>query len=372
MTYSLRREFVVSTDGKMRQAGTVDPHDEFVDAWREMCEQSLFVFTYLVLGRTYLTPTLHMPVCNWLQKTPAYRKMLLLPRRHAKTSIVSHGLPLHILIQPENGLYMPEKAGSDCRILLVGETDTRATDNLRVLRNVLTSNMLFRAFWPHLIWDNPRRESDKWNEKELIIPRKENYPDPSIRATGVGSAIVGARHDVHIKDDLVSEEAANSEVVMDTVIRWHKNSRALFDSPGKSLEFIIGTRWAVHDLYSSILTEDPTVDYVIRSIVEGGVPIYPEVFSLDDVDRLDREFGIMFPLLYMNNVGDPQLIDFHETELRFFELAEETCSFEVDPRDADLIEKYGAPPKPVDVGEGKPLDWTLLGRRAAYLNAKAG
>lgn len=367
----IHREFVKDRFGRLRQAGTVDPNDAYIQRLREICESNLFAFAYLVLGRTYLTRDLHLPICAWLQRTPPYRKMLLLPRRHAKTSIVSHALPLHILIQPPGGHYIPEKAGNNCRIMLAGETEDRATGNLSVIRNVLEKNELFRGFWPHLVWDQPRREASQWHQKALVIPRDENYPDPSIRAIGVGGAIVGARHDVHIKDDLVGEEAANSEVVMTSTINWHVNSRALFDDPDRSIEYIIGTRWAVNDLYSYITTEDPTVAYIVRSIVEDGATIYPEVFTLETVERLENEFGLMFPLLYMNNIGDPKLIDFQEAMLRFYEPDGDYLMYEREPRDDLIEERFGAGISPqVSIKRGEPLDWGKLAARAEYLTAK--
>lgn len=358
----IQLELIADRRGRLRQAGTVDPSGGFVDFWRSWCEQSLFVFCYVVLGRSYLTRGLHFPICNWLQRTPPYRKMLLLPRRHAKTSIVSHGLPLHILVQPEDGLYIPGKAGCDARILLAGETMLRATDNMRVMRNVMESNDLFRGFWPHLCWERPQRDAEKWNEIALVLPRSTDYPDPSLRAIGVGGAIVGARHDVHIKDDLVGEAAANSAVEMSSVIRWHTNSRALFDDPNKSLEFIIGTRWAVHDLYSTVMNDDVSVEYLVRSIVEDSVPIYPEVFDLPSIERLEREFGVMFPLLYMNNIGHPDIVDFRIEDLRFYTLSDGNLTYDMDPRDAILEAAYGpkAPPKPA---RGEVLN---IGRLSRY------
>ena len=215
------------------------------------------------------------------------------------------------------------------------------------------------------------RDAEKWNEVSLVVPRNIDYPDPSIRAIGVGGAIVGARHDAHVKDDLVGEAAANSEVEMANVIRWHINSRALFDDPNRSLEYIIGTRWAVNDLYSYIMAEDPSVDYVVRSVVEDGEPIYPEVFSLDDIKRLEREFGVMFPLLYMNNIGHPELVDFNEGDLRFFDEAQDIVYYDDDPRDDQLEQHYGAP-QPVFVQRGERLDFSKLARRKQWYLQRYG
>ena len=203
----------------------------------------------------------------------------------------------------------------------------------------MENNDLFRGLWPHLVWDNPRKQGATWNDHELTIPRTEDYPDPSIRAIGVGGAITGARHDVHIKDDLVTEEAANSVVVMEGAIDWNTNSRALMDDPNRSLEYIIGTRWAVKDLYSHVMETDPTMSSLVRSIVEDGQCIYPEVFDLAIVDRLKVEFGAMFALLYMNNIGDPDLIDFPEEGLRKFALRDGVCYFTDDVRDLSMVEE---------------------------------
>lgn len=335
---AVHREFVSDRMGRIRQAGTVDPSGLAVDKFRRICERSLYHFCLFVLNRQYLTRDLHSPACNWLMHTPPYRKLLLFPRRHAKTSMVSHGLPLHIVIQPEGGVYMPEKEGCDMRILLAGESSERAQGNMRVLRNVMESNTTFRGLWPHIAWEKPKRDATKWNETALIVPRNENYPDPTIFAIGVDGSITGARHDVHIKDDLVSEKAANSPTVMEGVIRWHRNTRALFDDPDTSLEFIIGTRWAVHDLYSWVIMNDPSVASLTRSIIEDGTIIYPEAFTMETIDRLKIEFGIMFPLMYMNNIGDPDLVDFTEEDLRFFLLDGNVCDYEHTQFD-DALEK---------------------------------
>lgn len=333
-------KLIADKKGNLRQAGTVDPVGDLIEEIKRKCEEDLFYFCVYVLKRDYLTETLHAPVCDWLTKCPPVRKMLLLPRRHAKTSIVSHGLPLHILIQPEeNNPYQPGMAGCDMKILLAGEVEKRAAENMQVIRLVFENNVEFRGMWPHLCWENPRRQASAWNNTSLVIPRNVHFPDPTIRAAGAGGAITGTRPHVAIKDDIVSEEAANSPVVMQSAIEWHRNTRALYENQDTSLEYIIGTRWAVQDLYSHIIENDPTVEPMIRSIVEDGKPIYPEAFTLESVEALRKSMGVMFALMYMNNVGDPDLVDFPEEELRFFRRNGNILEFMNDLRDATLEKK---------------------------------
>jgi hypothetical protein len=213
---------------------------------RKRAEESLYFFCKGILNRHFLTPALHKPVCEFLQTIPPFRKLVLMPREHAKTAIVSGGLPLHIIIQPAaTNIYFPGLEGSECRIMLAGENLRMARKNLRVIESTHSENKLFRALWPHRVWEQPRRQSKAWNQDALIFPRDNEWPDPTLWALGVDGAVTGARPNVMIKDDLVSVEAANSDVVMDSAIEWHRVSRALLDtyeieSGMQSLEFIIG------------------------------------------------------------------------------------------------------------------------------------
>jgi hypothetical protein len=240
------KEVIVDKNGLPRHAGSDTQEGLFVRGFKRAAERSLFLFCKAVLNRHFLTDRLHRPVCEFLQKVPPFRKLVLMPREHAKTATASGGLPLHIIIQPaETNIYFPGMEGSECRIMLAGENMRMAKKNLRVLEEVHSGNKLFRALWPERVWEAPRRESKLWNQEALIFPRQNEWPDPTIWAIGVDGAVTGSRPNVMIKDDLVSVEAANSDVVMDTAIEWHKASRALLDryevSTGlQSLEFIIG------------------------------------------------------------------------------------------------------------------------------------
>ena len=329
--------------GQARQAGAEIADGQWIGGLRERAEKSLFVFAKGILGRTYLTRSLHKPVCTWLQTRPPDRKMLLMPREHCKTTIVGHALAPHILIQsPENNPYFPGQPGEDQRVTLVGETDQRSKDSLRVIKAAYEQNEILRALWPHRLWDEPAKQSRKWNDNEIILPRREEYPDPSIRAIGVGGAVTGSHPSVLIKDDIATLDAANSVTIMQTAIQWHVASRALINAPG-TLEFIIGTRWAVNDVYEYIQTNDPSVEVMVRSVVENGEPIYPEMFSMDKVAQLQKEFGVLFPLLYMNSAADPTLVDFDVQMLRSFTIVDGKLRFREDERDLALVERMRMP-----------------------------
>jgi len=382
------REIVVDKTGTPRQAGATQPEGQFIRKFKVICEQNLHVFSKGVMGRAYLTDHLHLPTSDFLQKVPPYRKCLLMPRDHAKTSIVSHCLPPHILIQPaSHNIYFPGMEGCECRILLGGSSAGRAEKNLKVIANAFVANPVMRALWPHRCYENERHAKSvapKWNAQEITIPRMEAWPDASVFAVGVGVEVAGARPNVMIKDDLIGREAANSEAMMRDAIDWHRASRALMDEYEKdtgmeSLEYIIGTRWAVFDLYAYIMQGDEetgpdySVEFKTRRILEPVLddqgndtgklaPIWAERFPPERIDQLRREFGTMFYLLYMNEASDPNLVDFDLNQVRLFTLAGEAgneITFDPNNFDTMLEERWKAKPHE-QLEEKRPIQGVKL------------
>lgn len=344
-----RRELVADRKtGRVHQAGAASDEGAAVLDFKADAERSLFVFAKGVLGLDRLTPALHRPLCSWLQRVPPRRKMVLLPRDHLKTSIVSRSLPIHMLIQPkEANAYLAGRDGRDLRILLATETSDLAEAQLDWIEKKFEGNHVLRGLWPHCVWDNARRDTKRWNREAMLIPRTEDFPEASIETVGVAGAVTGHHYDILIKDDLTTLQAANSQPVMETAIQWHEASRALADDPERMLEFIAGTRWAVHDLPGHIIENDPSVDVLVRSVVEDGQPIFPEMFSLATISDLKKRLGTLFPLMYMNEATDPSLVDFNTDWLREFVLDRAggvlAAVWDADDRDLRLHDRFNAP-----------------------------
>src|SRR6185503_12178417 len=137
--------------------------------FKKRCETSLYCFLDGVMNYWFFDPNLHKPVCDWLQTCPPYRKMLLMPRNHGKSTIVGRGIPLHAMIQPaDHNIYYKGQPGAELRCVMAGETEARAISHMRVIKGALENNVLLRALWPHICWDNPRHQAPKWSDTELI------------------------------------------------------------------------------------------------------------------------------------------------------------------------------------------------------------
>src|SRR5438105_4710526 len=237
----LQKEVIVDAKtGEPRQAGADQSNAEWIKTTRKAAEKSLYVLCKGILGLSRLTPELHLGVCNWLQKVPPFRKLYLLPRGCLKTSI-ARGLMVHLHIQPkEENLYFPGCCeigcpspvdctlpahrfdGRDTRILYAGETEWNAEKQLTWMMMTWQANKKLKAFWPQAVWDNPRKESEKWSSRAILLRREKIFPEASVECIGVNGAITGRHYDVIIKDDIATEKAANSRLVMEDTIEWNR------------------------------------------------------------------------------------------------------------------------------------------------------
>lgn len=333
-------ELVIGKNGEVRQAGT-DRAGQFVVDVRRKAEQSLYFFGKVIMGYDLLTPSLHLPECNRLQTTPPYRKLTLFPRGHFKTTILK-SLAVHLCIQPGTPLgdgtfdnvYFPrgiigtsEPVGTDTRILLASKTSGLAQSTLAEIMMNIEGNELLPAFWPHCFWEDTKK-ARWWNQERLVLPRKATHKEATIETVGVGGQITGYHFNVHIFDDLIDIESANSPTIMFKTLEWWKASRALMHDRDRSLEFIVGTRWAVADLYDWIIKNDPSVEPHVRAIIEDGEPILPEMFTLDMIAQMQREDPALFPLLYMNSATDRSLTDFDMERVRDFFISDGKLCFD--------------------------------------------
>lgn len=332
--------------GEVRQAGS-DRAAEFIATFRRNAEQSLFLFARGVLGYTALTRTLHRPFCQLLQKPTPKRKLILMPRGHYKTTCAK-ALVIHATIQPDGqNVYFPEKMGqlthtegTSTRILLGSKAAKLAKGSLAEVTLIYEQNELLRALWPHCIWQNPKRQAKWWNQDMIELPRREVFKEPTIMATGVDSAVVGFHFNLHMFDDLIDNESADSPAVMASAIAWFKNTRPLMDGQDISLEITTGTRWAVGDLYEDIITNDPTVEVYHRRAIEDGKPILPEAFTMEQFERMQQpsELGpAMFALLMMNDATDPELVDFDLAMLRSCRVVDDGKYIEYDEGEMDMV-----------------------------------
>ena len=268
----------------------------------------LYAFAKGVLGYTDMTPKVHGPFCSFLQHNRKQFKLALMPRDHFKTSVGTVAGNMHLAVNDPNH-----------RILIGNETGTNAERMLGIIQDHCDSNRRFRALFNNVIPKNTREV--RWNTKELDWNRDWIGPEPTFDAIGM-TGTVTSRHYTHIcYDDPISEEAIKSEKVMKDTISRMSAMTALLVKPKFNTVWLIGTRWAMFDVYSWFRESFASrLGILARSVIEDGEIIFPELIDEEMLAIKRKVMGdYKFSCLMVNNPRDGAKQDFDVENAEFWE-----------------------------------------------------
>jgi len=188
----------------------------------------------------------------------------------------------------------------------------------------------------------PSPRVQRMNKWELELPRDEHHLEPTFDTMGVGGAAQGRHYHWLVMDDLVGEEARESETVMSSVLDWFDNIYSLLTRPRIDGWDLVGTRWALTDVYShalevygvdqarSILNayDQQDVERMLpgelavyaRGALENGVPVFPEEFPLEDLLRIrnNPRGRKIWAAQYANNPRDSDMTRLQPGWLKFY------------------------------------------------------
>ena len=306
------------------------------------------------LGMDKWEDSLHGDLVQFLETSGRY-KLILMPRGHLKTSIITVGYTIQTLLRDPNK-----------RILI----NNAVWDNARTILNQIAEYLTTKSILPK-IFGPFQNQKTRWTRDELEIAQrtKATNKEASIVTGGVESAKTGLHFDVILHDDIVVRENVTTRDQIQKVITYYRDSLDLLDPGG--LLLCVGTRWALGDLYghimesemrslnghifkvpgetnewrkyvilngSRMLQEKPAVagfDVYLRKANEGGKAIFPKEFCLTDTDNIDGSKKSLETLLrqksvwefsgqYMNDPVDEDAVEFKPTWFKQFTWDEET------------------------------------------------
>lgn len=212
-----------------------------ISALKRRCKTDLKFLCKQVLGMKDWDDLLHGDLVREID-LPARHKLLLIPRGHLKSSIVTVGWAIQqILINPNIRIYITNAVWDLSRKFL------REISGLLIDKSPLSD--IFGQF-------NGSRS--QFTQDEITISQRTigTVKEPTIQTGGVEKAVTGAHFDIIIHDDLVEENNIGTPEQIKKIIRFRQNCLDLLDPGG--LEIIIGTRWAMGDLYGHLIETEMT------------------------------------------------------------------------------------------------------------------
>lgn len=267
---------------------------------RDRSLDDLFLFNKHVLkveeGDEKFVPLgeFHEEVCHFITDRKNKKKLVLVPRLHLKSKLITIGYSIQQIIK-----------NPQVRILIYSATWTMAVDlNMNIQKKLQSCKRI------HEIWGDPTVGSKEWSQDKTRLAKNETR-DPTITAAGIDNNLVGGHYDIIIMDDVVNRANISTQEQIEKVIQRYKDSLDLLETGGQLI--IVGTRWHDSDLYGWIM--DPGNDIVhsyevmIKTAYEGNIgtgeefrALWPQKFSREELQmRLREEGWAHFSAQYLNN-----------------------------------------------------------------------
>jgi predicted phage terminase large subunit-like protein len=284
-------------------------------------KEDLYIFNKWILdveqGKEPLAP-FHRELCNFVQDNTKKKKLILIPRGHLKSTLITIGYSVFKIINNPN-----------IRILILNATWQMAVDFLTEIKNHLTKTErlqeLFLEDGKPWLAENPT----EWSQDRITLQRtNQNIKGPTVWAAGIESNLVGSHPDLIIFDDVQVRENTQSREQIEKVILRYKDALDLLEPGGQLI--VIGTRWVEGDFYSWLMDKDNEIhrsyDIMVKTAYEGNIQtgeefkaLWPEKFTKKELeDRLREKGSYEFSAQYMNNPIPEEDATFKRSQFQYF------------------------------------------------------
>lgn len=282
-------------------------------------KESLFIFNKYVLGmekggNAVKLGNFHKDLCNFVTDNTNRKKLVLLPRGHLKSTLITIGYSVQSIVKNPN-----------IRILILSATYEMAVDFVTEAKRHLKDNETIRRLYGDLT-----EGVEEWSADRITLKRTDhNIKGPTLKAAGIDSNLVGSHPDLIIIDDPHNRDNSQTADNIEKVINRFRDCIDLLEPGGQLI--VIGTRWNLIDLYGWIQDKDNHViqdfDVMVKTAYEGNIEtgeefsaLWPEKFSLKELQsRLRADGWEQFSGQYMNNPVPQQNATFKRDDFQTYD-----------------------------------------------------
>lgn len=274
---------------------------------RELAREDLWTFITEVLypntWQDHYVEKLHRPIADWIthKARPGARKLLLMPRKHRKSYIMTIAHSAWRIINDPN-----------IRIIIVSVKHSTAKEFMGVIKKIFQNNPHFKRYFPEFHVDPEKKLG---NEEVFTHPRRDNHDlvDPTLRSSYLGGKLAGKRCDILLCDDPIEKANVATPEQADKALSNFNDLIPILDTNDRyNMIFIAGTRYGFNDIYGAIMGEQRGSDagvglahsayeHIVRHCLEDedgrpnkmkGKPILPEIYSKAALLQMLEEYKI--------------------------------------------------------------------------------
>lgn len=283
-----------------------------VEGLRRMAQTDLYFLCNGVLGMADLTPYTHGPLCRFMEREPANRRLVTVARGTLKSSICTVGHGVQLGLRDHNGL----------RLGIFSESGGNATGWLHEIKQHFRNNEIIAELFPEVLPERYEGPGSWWKDAEACLRRDKEFSavkEATYTAFGIESASTSQHYNYIKLDDLIGEAAKGSPGVMERANRFLKALTPLLVDPSSDVIDLIGTRKGLHDSYGFALTYFKGIAQYHRPAIENGKSVFPERLPLEFLQELLETDPITYYSEYDNNPIGEGSKDFDATRIKDFD-----------------------------------------------------
>lgn len=269
---------------------------------KERATIDFWFFLRYVIRNPVLYAPLHRRIAKWLepQNWTKLKKMLLIPRGHIKSNLVTVGWVTWEIIRDPN-----------IRVLLASHKESDGTKFLNAIQKIILSER-FQAIFPEIrpaLRAGSATIKKRWSDKAMLIQRQGDAVDNTVEVSSFETEMTGRHYDLFVPDDIVTRQSVQQPEIIKKTRENHQLCQSLLDPGGR--EVMVGTRYDWSDEYGSIIDDEdmakeydiitaralPDISFItnIRSgrhkwtEADDNVLLYPTRFTLAPQDYVDPD-----------------------------------------------------------------------------------
>ena len=265
---------------------------EVRDMEMDLCRNDLKYLCKEVLGMSDWDGC-HDELAGFLKVSSKRKKLILMPRGHLKSSILTVGLGIQKVLN-----------NFDTTILLANAV----WDNARSFLSEIKEYLTLKSDLPRLFG---RFESWKWTQEDIVVrQRRRANKTPTFSTAGADKALTSQHYKVIFADDVVNRQTTTTAEQIDKTRKFYSDLLDLLEPDG--VMYVIGTRWDSGDIYGTILKDfvDDFDVFQMKATVDGDVEgdvVFPKKFSTQVLKELLRQKGSYeFYAQYFNSCVSPE------------------------------------------------------------------
>ncbi|WP_290918341.1 hypothetical protein [Halodesulfovibrio sp.] len=245
----------------------------------ELGKRDLFFLLTRIMGRKDMDHDWHFARCREVQESPD-GMLDLWAREHYKSTIITFGLTIqNILVNPE------------VTVGIFSHTRPIAKGFLAQIKYEFEQNEVLKRCYPEILWESPKRDSQRWSVDGGIVVRRENNPkEATVEAWGlVDGQPTGKHFQILVYDDVVTRDSVSTPEMINKVTECWALSLNLGMHGG--VQRYIGTRYHFNDTYKTIMDRKGAVPRIYAATQDGKADGTPVFLSSEELAKKRRQMG---------------------------------------------------------------------------------